>query len=122
MPTLRIIAVAGADKEGSVQGFRNKALLCILAFFIFSTDAATESSACSSESWNGERRVFNLYWFRIPVGKAVVEASDSGHLKGKKMYGISAVTESNQFIDAFYPVRTGTAGTHPGRHPAEHLN
>lgn len=82
-------------------------MLCILAFFIFSADAATESPASSSVLWKGERLVFNLSWFGIPVGKAVVEASDAGHLEGKKMYGISAVTESNQFIDAFYPVRDG---------------
>ena len=95
------------DKEVNLSGFRNKALLCILAFFIFSADAAAESSGSSSVLWNGERLVFKLSWFGIPAGKTVVEASDAGYLQGKKMYGISAVTASNQFIDAFYPVRDG---------------
>jgi hypothetical protein len=90
-----------------LRGFRNKALLCILAFFIFSADAAAESSVSSSVLWKGERLVFDLSWFGIPAGKVVVEASDAGYLRGKKMYGISAVTASNQFIDAFYPVRDG---------------
>jgi hypothetical protein len=95
------------DKEVNLRDFRNKALICILAFFIFSADAAAESSASSSVLWKGERLVFKLSWFGIPAGQAVVEASDAGYLQGKKMYGISAVTASNQFIDAFYPVRDG---------------
>ena len=77
----------------------------MLVFFIFSADAAAESPASSSVLWKGERLVFKLSWFGIPVGTAVVEASDAGYLQGKKMYGISAVTASNQFIDSFYPVR-----------------
>ena len=90
-----------------MRGFRNKALLCILAFFILSSDAAAGSSASSSVLWKGERLVFKLSWLGIPAGMTVVEASDAGYLQGKKMYGISALTTSNKFIDAFYPVRDG---------------
>jgi hypothetical protein len=88
-----------------LQSCRNKALLIILAFFTLFTYAAAESSSSSAVLWKGERLVFQLSWFGIPVGKAVVEASDVGYRQGKKMYGISAVTKSNEFIDAFYPVR-----------------
>jgi hypothetical protein len=108
LPLFRLRSVtteAVTRKEGNVRGFRNKALLCILACFIFSADAAAESSASSSVLWKGERLVFKLSWLGIPAGKTVVEASDAGYFQGKKMYGISAVTASNQFIDAFYPVR-----------------
>jgi hypothetical protein len=98
---------AVTDKEVHLRGFRNKALFYLLAFFIFSADAAAESSAPSSVLWKGERLVFQLSWFGIPAGTVVAEASDAGYLQGRKMYGISAVTASNQFIDAFYPVRDG---------------
>jgi hypothetical protein len=110
MPILKhVIAEGVADKEIKLRGLRNKALLCVLAFFIviISTNAAAESSASPSVLWKGERLVFQLSWFGIPAGTAVVEASDAGYLQGKRMYGISAVTASNQFIDAFYPVRDG---------------
>jgi hypothetical protein len=90
-----------------LRGFRSKALLCVLAFFTFSANAAAEPSASSRVLWNGERLVFRLSWFGIPAGKTVVEASDGGYIQGKKMYAISAVTASNQLIDAFYPVRDG---------------
>ena len=83
----------------------NRALLCILAFFIFSIDAAGQSPSSPSILWNGERLVFRISWFGIPAGTTVVEAKDAGYVQGKKMYGISAVTASNKFIDAFYPVR-----------------
>ena len=76
-----------------------------MTFLVFSACAAAGLSASSSVLWEGERLVFDLSWYGIPVGRAVVEVSDSGYLQGKKMYGISAVTASNQFIDAFYPVR-----------------
>lgn len=88
-----------------MQSFRNGALLLILAFFTFLMDGAAASSPSPAALWKGERLVFQLSWFGIPVGKAVVGASDGGYLRGKKMYGISAVTKSNEFIDAFYPVR-----------------
>ena len=88
-----------------MRAFRNKALLCILVFFIFSVDAAGQSPASPSVSWNGERLVFRISWFGIAAGTAVVEAKDAGYVQGKKMYGISAVTASNKYIDAFYPVR-----------------
>ena len=107
MPILRGTAEAGTDKEVYLRVFRNKALLCTLAFFIFSADAATESSTSSSVLWKGERLVFQLSWFGIPAGKVVAEASDGGYIDGKKMYFISAVTASNKFVDAFYPVRDG---------------
>ena len=90
-----------------MRGFWNTALLCILALFIFSVDAAGESSASPSVLWKGERLVFKISWMGIPAGTAVVEAKDAPYVQGKKMYGISAVTKSNQFIDAFYPVRDG---------------
>jgi len=107
MPILRIIAETVTRQEVNLRGYRNRALLCLLVFFIFSADAAAESSASPSVLWKGERLVFKISWFGIPAGTAVVEASDAGYLQGKKMYGISAVTASNQFIDAFYPVRDG---------------
>jgi hypothetical protein len=88
-----------------LRDFRNKGPLCILVFFLFSAGAAAESFASPSILWNGERLVFRLSWFGIPAGKTVMEASDAGYVEGKKMYGISAVTASNQFVDAFYPVR-----------------
>ncbi len=102
---IKHLAEAVIRKEVDLRGFRNKVLLCILAFFVFSADAAAGSSASPSVLWKGERLVFKLSWLGIPAGKTVAEASDAGYLQGKKMYGISAVTASNQFIDAFYPVR-----------------
>ena len=90
-----------------MRSFRNKALLCILAFFLFSGDTAAQLSGSSAVLWKGERLVFQLSWYGIPEGKAVVEASDGGYLQGRKMYRISAVTASNQFVDAFFPVRDG---------------
>ena len=88
-----------------MSGFRNRALPCILAFFILSAGAAAESFASPPVLWNGERLVFRLSWLGIPAGKTVMEASDAGYLGGRKLYGISAVTASNEFVDAFYPVR-----------------
>ena len=90
-----------------MRSFWNKALLCVLAFFILSIDAAGQSPASPSVLWNGERLVFRISWFGIPAGPAVVEAKDAEDFQGKKMYGISAVTASNKYIDAFYPVRDG---------------
>jgi hypothetical protein len=107
MPILRSITEAVVPKEVNLRGFRNKALLCMLAFFIFFADAAAEPSASPAVLWNGERLVFEISWFGIPAGKVVVEASDGGYVQGKKMYSISAVTSSNQFVDAFYRVRDG---------------
>ncbi len=88
-----------------MRSFRNRALLCILAFFIFSGNAAGEPPASPSVLWNGERLVFRISWFGISAGTTWVEAKDAGSFQGKKMYGISAVTASNKYIDAFYPVR-----------------
>ncbi|HOG16083.1 MAG TPA: DUF3108 domain-containing protein [Syntrophales bacterium] len=86
-------------------GFRNKTLLCMLAVFILSADAAAEPTASPPVFWKGEHLVFKLSWLGIPAGMTVLDTSDALYLGGKKMYGISAVTTSNQFVDAFYPVR-----------------
>ncbi len=102
---LYIVAEAVTGKEVHLRGFRNRAPLCIVALFIISAGAAAESFASPSVLWKGERLVFRLSWLGIPAGKTVMEASDAGYVEGKKMYGISAVTASNEFIDAFYPVR-----------------
>ena len=84
-----------------MRSFWNKALLCVLAFFILSIDAAGQSPASPSVLWNGERLVFRISWFGIPAGTAVVEAKDAEDFQGKKTGQPRNVAFKNAAIERY---------------------
>lgn len=72
---------------------------------VFSVYADAEPSVLlPNVPWKGERLVFELSWFKLKGGTAVMEVSEDD-LQGRKSYHLSAVTASNKFVDTFYKVR-----------------
>lgn len=55
--------------------------------------------------WKAERLTFELSWFKVKAGTAVMDVSESSDSNGRKLYQISAVTKSNEFLDMFHKVR-----------------
>lgn len=55
--------------------------------------------------WEGERLVFEVTWFKLKGGTAVLEVSEGAEVQGRKVHQISAVTNSNSFVDKFHRVR-----------------
>jgi hypothetical protein len=76
----------------------------LLVLLVFGDAKAEPVSAIPDLPWKGERLVFELSWFAIKAGTAVMEVSERED-RGRKAYQISAVTASNEYIDIIYKVR-----------------
>lgn len=81
-------------------------VLALNIFFIFPSGALAEPAVgAGSVPWRGERLVFDISWFNIKGGTAVLEVSEGAEVQGRKVYQVSAVTNSNKFVDTFHKVR-----------------
>lgn len=73
--------------------------------FVFTAYAEAEPAvALPNVPWKAERLVFELSWFKLKGGTAVMEISEED-VQGRRIYHVSSVTVSNKFVDTFYKVR-----------------
>lgn len=77
----------------------------LLATLCFSDAEAEPAAVWPDVPWKGERLVFELSWFKLKGGTAVMEVAEEAEVQGRKAYQISAVTTSNKFVDTFHKVR-----------------
>jgi len=81
------------------------ALTFVLILTLASYSTAEPAAADIDVPWKGERLVFEISWFKLKGGTAVIEVSEGAEVQGRKVHQISAVTNSNQFVDKFHKVR-----------------
>lgn len=95
-----------AQREANAAGRTWRVLFFLLLAAVLSCeDARAESTiALPNVPWKGERLVFELSWFKIKAGTAVMEVSQREN-QGRAAYNISALTSSNDYIDIIYRVR-----------------
>lgn len=62
-------------------------------------------AAPPSVPWEGEKLVFEVTWFNLKGGTAVLEVLEGDRIEGRRVYQISAITNSNEFVDKFHKVR-----------------
>lgn len=78
----------------------------LISVLILTLDAKAEPAAVLTDvPWIGERLVFDISWFKLKGGTAVLEVSEGAEFQGSKVHQISAVTNSNKFVDVFHKVR-----------------
>ncbi|MFQ5589454.1 MAG: DUF3108 domain-containing protein [Nitrospiria bacterium] len=53
----------------------------------------------------GERLVYNVSYFGVPAGHAVMEVLGKTDLKGREVFHVLSTVNSNKFVSAFYPVK-----------------
>lgn len=51
-----------------------------------------------------KRMVYHIHWNGIPVGSVTAESGEISEYRGKKVYTLKLVTESNRFLSAIYRV------------------
>jgi len=81
------------------------ALTFVLILTLTSYTTAEPAADHTDVPWIGERLVFEISWFNLKGGTAVIEASEGAEVNGRKVHQISAVTNSNQIVDKFHKVR-----------------
>lgn len=81
------------------------ALTFVLILTLTSYTTAEPTAALTDVPWIGERLVFEISWFKMKGGTAVLEVSEGVEVNGRKVHQISAVTNSNSFVDKFHKVR-----------------
>lgn len=82
------------------------AFFAIALILTFTSDIMAEPAASLPVApWEGERLVFEISWFKLKGGTAVLEVSEGAEIEGRKVHQISAVTNSNSFVDKFHRVR-----------------
>jgi len=80
--------------------------LILISVFFLTLDAKAEPAPVLTDvPWKSERLVFEISWFKMKGGTAVLEVSEGAELNGRKVHQISAVTNSNSFVDKFHKVR-----------------
>ncbi len=81
------------------------ALTFVLILTLTSYTTAGPTADQTDVPWKAERLVFEISWFNLKGGTAVIEVSEGAELNGRKLHQISAVTNSNSFVDKFHKVR-----------------
>jgi hypothetical protein len=82
------------------------AVYLLFISFVFTAYAEADPAVpLPNVPWKAERLVFEISWFTLKGGTAVLEVSEGAELNGRKVHQISAVTNSNSFVDKFHKVR-----------------
>lgn len=53
----------------------------------------------------GEKLVFEVSWFGIPIGIGTLHVKEKLEFRGRTAFHVSAVAETNEFLSKLYPVR-----------------
>jgi hypothetical protein len=76
--------------------------------FVFETAGASPEGEKESKPevpfWAGERLTYEISWFGIDSGKAVMEVKEKLQMGQREVYHIVSTAQSNDFISFFYPV------------------
>ena len=83
------------------------AVLFLIPLFFATAGASPEREKELKPSvpfWAGERLTYEISWFGIDSGKAVMEVKEKLQMGEREVYHIVSTAQSNDFISFFYPV------------------